>query len=67
MKVWIVGQRVEVLVNHGVVRVILRDGKGPSTVVEDELLELQVEETVKEVRGGWRAEAGVERGGSDTV
>jgi len=47
LKVWAVSVRIEVLVQHGRIRVIVRQGNGPALVEEDELLELQVEETVK--------------------
>ena len=47
LKVWAVGARIEVLVHHGRIRVIVRQEQGPALVEEDELLELQVEETVK--------------------
>lgn len=43
LKVWVVSARIEVLVHHGRVRVILRQERGPAIVEEDELLELQVE------------------------
>jgi len=47
LKLWAVGARIEVLVQHGRIRVIVRQDQGPALVEEDELLELQVEETVK--------------------
>lgn len=54
LKVWVVSARIEVLVHHGRVRVILRQERGPAIVEEDELLELQVEETVKGIGEGAR-------------
>ena len=52
MKIWVVGPRIEVLVNHGRVRVIVRQADGPAVVEEDDLLELQIEETVKGIGEG---------------
>jgi hypothetical protein len=47
LKLCAVGPRIEVLIQHGRVRVIVRQPSGPSLVEEDELLEVQMEETVK--------------------
>lgn len=52
MRVWIVGSRLEVLVNHGKVRVIIRDGKGPSIIEECPVEEITIEETVKDLSQG---------------
>ncbi len=51
VKIWIVGTKLEVLVNRGSVRVIIREGKGPATVVECPVEEIQIEETLKELDG----------------
>ena len=52
MKVWIVGRSLEVLVNHGKVRVIIRDGKGPSIIEECPVNEITIEETLTDLSAG---------------